>query len=33
MIESPGLSASPAKRPPIITEWAPAASALVMSPE
>jgi hypothetical protein len=33
MIVSPGLSARPAKRPPIITQWAPAAIALVMSPE
>ena len=30
---SPGLSSVPAKRLPIITEWAPAARALVMSPE
>ena len=32
-IVCPGLSASPANSPPIMTEWAPAASALVMSPE
>src|ERR1700760_4451369 len=30
---SPGLSSVPAKSEPIITEWAPAAIALVRSPE
>jgi hypothetical protein len=29
----PGLSCSPANKPPIITAWAPAAMALVTSPE